>query len=152
MTKATLPQNSLAGDTVPAAVEELCLMQDRNCERLRARVDSISSELSGDLDREERLELAAAIADVADELSVLVQQKVGAGYFDGFAGTTQHVQERVAHLQADYRRLLNELRTARHEVAAGKPRKARQQMASWLGHFNDLVGRESDLISELWSV
>lgn len=151
MAPVTLPKDLLANNAVPAAVEELCLKHDRSRSRIGSVVNTICSELVSGLDREERLELAVAIAEVADELRSLIQQKIDAGYFEGFAGTSHHLHERATHLLADYRRLLNELRTAQHETSAGKPRKSQRQLISWLRHFDDVSTRESELISELWS-
>jgi hypothetical protein len=139
-------------EAVPAAVKELCLLQNQRCEHIRSSVDSIRLEIVGPNTRESRFELAAAIADVADELRSLVQRKLDAGFFDGSDGTASYLQERGAHLVSDYRRLLDALRTARHETAAGKPRKAHRQLTSWLRHFSDQVSRESDLTRQLWNV
>ncbi|MFT5325198.1 MAG: hypothetical protein ACI8P0_003066 [Planctomycetaceae bacterium] len=150
MTTSELPKES-DRFSVPAAVEELCFLQDSKIERIRSAVDSVSTELSDALDREERLELASGIGDIAEELHNLIQRKLDAGFYDGFKGANRHSQERVAHLISDYRRLLSELRTARHETAAGKPRKAQRELTSWLGHFSDLVDRETSLIDELWN-
>ncbi len=140
------------GVAVPAEVGEICLVQEHTIERIHSSVDSVRAELSDSLDREERLELASGIGDIAEELRSLIQRKLDAGFYDGFEGRTAHLRERVAHLISDYRRLLSELRSARHETSAGKPRKAQRQLASWLGHFSDLVSRETSLIDELWSV
>jgi hypothetical protein len=137
-------------DSVPLAVKKLRQMQDQSCERISSSIDAISSDLTGPLEREDRLELAAAITDVAAGLRSLIQQKIDAGYFDGVAESSQHSRDRAAHLLSDYRRLLNELRAAQQETANGRLRKACRQLDSWLGHFRDLAGRESEVISELW--
>lgn len=138
-------------DSLPALVEELSLVHDKTCDHIRTTATSVESELSGPLDREDRLELAAAVADAADELKSLFDAKIDAGYFTGFEGTSERCQDRVAHLKSDYRRLLSELRSARHETLAGKPRKAQRELNSWLGHFKDLMDRETVLINELWN-
>lgn len=151
MTSETLRDIGTARNSVPAAVKELCLEQDRSSNRISKSIDSISSELAGPIDREVRHELAAAIGDVADELRTLHNRQLAAGFFDGFENANTHLHERVAHLLADYRRLLNELRTAQHETATGKASKASRQLTSWVGHFSDLIERESKLVSELWT-
>lgn len=151
MTSATFRGLVIASNKVPTEVEELCLVQDDRYARIRASIQSISSELAGPVDREDRFELAAAISDVAGELRGLQNRKLDIGFFEGFSGVDDHLQERVAHLQADYRRLLNELRSAQQESVSGKPRKACRQLNSWLSHFSSLIDREADLIAELWN-
>jgi hypothetical protein len=143
-------ENSSVREVAPARVQELRASQDRSCGRIRASLDSVCSELRAPLEREDRMELAAAVADTAADLRALIQQKDDAGYFEGSAGNSQHLRERVAHLRADLRRLLNELRAAQQEISTGKASKAVRQLTSWLGHFDDVVARESELISELW--
>ena len=151
MTSATLRGPAIESNKVPTEVEDLCLIQDHRFARIRVSIQSISSELAGPVDREDRFELAAAISDVADELRGLQNRKLDIGFFEGFSDTDDHLQERVAHLQSDYRRLLNELRSAQQETVSGKPRKVCRQLNSWLSHFNSLIDREADLIAELWS-
>lgn len=150
MTSSKLPRTTGVRGAVPAAVEEIRLIQDQKIERIRSAIDSVNAELSDSLDKEERLEIASVIGDIADDLRSLIQRKLDAGFYDGFEGTTVHLQERAAHLISDYRRLLSELRSARHEATAGKPRKTQRQLTSWLGHLSDLVDREAELITELW--
>jgi hypothetical protein len=150
MTSSRLPRTTGTRGAVPAAVEELRRIQDQKIERIRSAVDSVNAELSDSLDKEGRQELASVIGDIADDLRSLIQRKLDAGFYDGFEGTNAHLQERSARLISDYRRLLSELRNARHEASAGKPRKTQRQLTSWLGHFSDLVDRESVLVAELW--
>lgn len=150
MTTAPHPGDSSDGGVVPAAVADICQVQDQFCDRIRNSIRTINSELAGPTDREDRLELAAGIADVSDELRGLYQKKLDVGFFGGPDELSPHLKERVAHLQSDYRRSLNELKSAQQETATGKPRKACRQLTSWLSHYDDLMGREADLFSDLW--
>lgn len=137
-------------DALPQPIVELCLLHDETCEMIQSAIDGIEKELAGDVDREARRELASAVHDVANQLAGLLDAKMEAGLFDGKDGTSIRCTERLAHLKADYRRLLNELRQADHEIATGKPPKARRQLSHWLSHFNDVCGRETDIIGEVW--
>lgn len=148
---AAMPSGSPENfDALPPAIVELCLQHDETCEMIQSAVDGIEKELAGNVDRESRRELASAVHDVANQLAGLLDAKLEAGYFEGKDGTSIRCTERLAHLKADYRRLLNELRQADHEIATGKPPKARRQLSHWLSHFSDVCGRETDLIEEVW--
>lgn len=135
---------------LPAFVEELCLVHDKACDRIRTLATSVESELSEALDREDRLELAAAVADAAEQLKSLFDAKLDSGYFEGCEGTSERCQDRAAHLKSDYRRRLNGLREIEHEIASGKPRKAERQLNHWRSHFTDVLDRETEILNELW--
>lgn len=150
MTTPTITSAFVGDDTVPSAVEELCLRHDEACSRMQVMAESVDAELSGPLSREDRNELAGAIGDVADDLSELLRAKLESGFFDGF-DESQRSGERLSHLQSDYRRLLSELRRIQNEIAAGKPRKARRQLGAWTNQFADVLDHEMDLVDELWS-
>lgn len=151
MTGGENSERKVSSDSIPDAVQELCEWQDEACVKICESIESIVGELAGPIDREGRLELAAIIADVSDELRQLHQQKIDADYFHGREGVSTHLQERGTHLQSDHRRSLNELRSAHQETVSGKPSKAHRQLKSWLNHYNDLLARETELIVELWS-
>jgi hypothetical protein len=137
--------------SLPAAVEELCLIHDETYGRIRSKSEAIESELARPLDHGERLELSGAVFDVVDDLCSLHEAKLAAGFFAGFGEPTERCRERVAHLKSDYRRLLNELRQIGHEIKSGKPRKALRQMSHWLTRFDDVVDHETALLNELWN-
>lgn len=151
MTGGEHSERKVSSDSIPDAVQELCEWQDEASAKICDSIESIAGELAGPIDREGRLELAAIIADVSDELRQLHQQKIDAAYFHGREGISTHLQERGAHLQSDHRRSLNELRSAHQETVSGKPNKAHRQLKSWLNHYNDLLARETELVVELWS-
>ena len=132
-------------------MEELCLKHDETCESIRTATLSIERELSGNLDREDRRELASAVADVSGELAGLYELKQQAGFFDGPEGSSARDQERLAHLKSDYRRLLNELRQVEQETETGKPSKARRQLSHWMSRFSDVCDREADVVSDIWN-
>lgn len=131
-------------------MEELCLMHDESCDSIRSSTSSIEKELSENLDREDRRELASAVRDVSRELSGLLELKQEAGFFEGPAGVNVRDQERLAHLKSEYRRLLNELRQVEHETETGKPSKARRQLTHWMSHFSDVCDREANMVSDIW--
>jgi hypothetical protein len=137
--------------SLPAAIETISLIHDETCGRIRSTSEAVESELSQHLDRGERLELAAAVRDVIDEVSNLYDAKLAAGFFVGFGDPTERCRERVAHLKSDYRRLLNDLRQTEHEITSGKSRKARRQMSHWLTRFADVIDHETALLNELWN-
>lgn len=131
-------------------MEELCLKHDQSCDLIRSAALSIEKQLAGNLDREDRRELASAFWDVAGELEELFEVKQQAGFFDGPDGANVRDQERLAHLKSDYRRLLNELRQVEHETETGKLSKARRLLSHWMSRFSDVCDRETDVISEIW--
>ena len=150
MTGGPNSERKVARNSIPAAVQELSLWQGKVRGKICDSIESISSELAGPIDREGRLELAATIADISEELRDIHEQKIDADYFHGREGISTHLQERGANLQSDHRRLLNELRSAQQETVGGKARKAHRQLTSWLNHYSDLLDRETELIPELW--
>lgn len=150
MATGMLTSDAVSSDTVPSTVEELCLRHDEACDRIRSTTLSVDSELVGSLSREDRYELATAIHDIAEDLSELLEEKLAAGFFDGFEESARS-GERLSHLQSDYRRLLSELRRIQNEIESGKPRKARRQLAAWTNQFGDVLNHEMDLVDELWS-
>ena len=131
-------------------MQEICQLQKKASGKICDSIESISAELAGPIDREGRLELAATIADISDELRDIHQRKLDAEYFYGREGVSTHLQERGTHLQSDHRRLLNELRSAQQETVGGKARKAHRQLTTWLNHYSDLLDRETELVPELW--
>lgn len=138
-----------SGVSSPLTIDDLRLLHNEECESIRRNVSSIESELAGTLSRGERLELASGVKDAADELAGLYRKKEAAGYFEGFKAVSERCLDRLAHLKSDYRRLLNELLQAEHEITSGKLQKARRQLSHWLSHFGDVLDRESDVVREL---
>lgn len=131
------------------AIEELRRQHDGSCMSIRRTIRSIESELAGPVRREDRLELASGVQDAAGELASLLRRKESARYFEGFDTASERGLDRLAHLKSDYRRLLNELRQAEHEIVSGKPRKTQRQLSHWLSHFEDVLDREADVVKSL---